>query len=159
MGKISPSLELDAIDRKILSELQHNSRLSNNDLAERVGLSASPCWRRVKRLEEDGAIKAHVSLLDAERLGLGVSVFVQVTLEKHTPQLRDRFQAAILERPEVMECYSMTGNQDYLLRVVVPDIAAYDDFLNGILIPIPGVAGVNSSFALKQVKYSTALPI
>ena len=152
-------IELDALDRRILSEMQANARISNTDLADKVGLSASPCWRRVRRLEQEGVIDRYVTVLDPEKLGLGVSVFVRVTLEKHTATLKKDFEVVILERPEVMDCYSMTGNHDYLLRIVVPDIMAYERFLDEVLMHLKGVASVNSSFALKQIKYSTALPV
>ncbi len=152
-------IELDALDRRILAEMQANARISNTDLAEKVGLSASPCWRRVRRLEKEGVIDRYVTVLDSEKLGLGVSVFVRVTLEKHTATLKKDFEVVILDRPEVMECYSMTGNHDYLLRIVVPDIMAYERFLDEVLMHLKGVASVNSSFALKQIKYSTALPV
>jgi Lrp/AsnC family transcriptional regulator len=152
-------VKLDAIDRRILGQLQQDARMSNADLAEKVGLSASPCWRRVKRLEEEGVIRRHVTLLDADRLGLGVSVFVRVTLEKHTSEHRKEFEDVVLRHDEVMECYSMTGSQDYLLRCVVRDIGSYEKFLSETIMHIPAVASVNSSFALKQIKYSTALPL
>lgn len=152
-------IAIDALDRRILAVLQADARISNAELAERVGLSPSPCWRRVRRLEQEGVIKRSVSLLDAEKVGLGVSVFINVTLEKHTATLKHDFEKVILQRPEVMECYSMTGIHDYLLRVVVPDIVAYERFLDAVLMHLKGVASVNSSFALKQIKYETALPV
>lgn len=150
---------IDTIDRKILGVLQEDARISNLDLAARVGLSASPCLRRVRELEESGVIRRYVALLEPAAVGLGVSVFVQVSLEKQAERGLEAFQTRILERPEVLECYLMTGDADYLLRVVVPDVAAFERFLLEHLTRIPGVASIKSSFALKQVKYRTALPV
>ncbi|HYC53502.1 MAG TPA: Lrp/AsnC family transcriptional regulator [Candidatus Binatia bacterium] len=149
----------DAIDRKILDALQEDARISNVDLAARVGLSPSPCLRRVAELEQAGIIQRYVALLNPSALGLGVSVFVQVSLEKQAVQGLGVFEEHVLARPEVMECYLMTGDADYLLRVVVPDVAAFERFLLEHLTRIPGVASIKSSFALKQVKYRTALPL
>ncbi|HEV2301321.1 MAG TPA: Lrp/AsnC family transcriptional regulator [Stellaceae bacterium] len=151
--------ELDQIDRRILAELQQNARLSNSDLAERVGISPSPCWRRVRRLEESRVIERYVSLLDPGRLGLAVSVFVQVSLATQVESALEIFEKAILARPEVMECYLMTGNADYLLRVVAADLAAYERFLMDHLTRIPVVSNIRSSFALRSVKYRTDLPL
>jgi Lrp/AsnC family transcriptional regulator, leucine-responsive regulatory protein len=151
--------DLDAIDRKILDLLQENARLPNVQLAELVGLSPSPCLRRVRELEERGVIRRYVTLLDPAPVGLPVSVFVNVTLERQVEQALERFEAAILERPEVMECYLMTGDADYLLRVVTADLAGYERFLIDHLTRVPGVASIKSSFSLKQVKYRTALPL
>ena len=159
MSEKLPPPALDAIDRKILAALQENARLPNVQLAEAVGLSPSPCLRRVRELEEQGVIRRYVTLLDPVPIGLPVSVFVNVTLERQVEQALERFEKAILERPEVMECYLMTGDADYLLRVVCADLAAYERFLLDHLTQIPGVAAIRSSFALKQVKYATALPV
>jgi len=150
---------LDDIDRKILEVLQDDARISNVDLAARVGLSPSPCLRRVRDLEERGVVRRYVALLDPSAVGLGVSVFVQVSLERQAERGLDTFEKRILERPEVLECYLMTGDADYLVRVVVPDVAAFERFLLDHLTRIPGVASVKSSFALKQVKYRTSLPL
>jgi DNA-binding Lrp family transcriptional regulator len=154
-----PHRQLDAIDRRILEHLQDNARISNVDLAARVGISASPCWRRVRELEESGVISNYVTLIDAASVGLTVSVFVSVSLEKQVERELGVFQNAIRERPEVMECYLMTGEADFLLRVVVPDLMAYERFLMDHLTRVPGIASIRSSFALKQVKYRTALPL
>ncbi len=154
-----PHRQLDAIDRRILEHLQDNARISNVDLAARVGISASPCWRRVRELEESGVISNYVTLIDAASVGLMVSVFVNVSLERQVERELDVFQNAIRERPEVMECYLMTGEADFLLRVVVPDLMAYERFLMDHLTRVPGIASIKSSFALKQVKYRTALPL
>ena len=154
-----PHRQLDAIDRRILEHLQDNARISNVDLAARVGISASPCWRRVRELEESGVISNYATLIDAASVGLMVSVFVNVSLERQVERELDVFQNAIRERPEVMECYLMTGEADFLLRVVVPDLMAYERFLMDHLTRVPGIASIRSSFALKQVKYRTALPL
>lgn len=150
---------LDDIDRRILARLQNDARLTNVELAEAVGLSPSPCLRRVRDLEGSGVIRRYVALLDPATVGLPVSVFVNVTLERQIEAALERFEAAILKRPEVMECYLMTGDADYLLRVVTADLSAYERFLVEHLTRVPGVASIKSSFALKQVKYRTALPL
>jgi len=150
---------MDDIDRKILKQLQENARITNADLADQVGLSPAPCLRRVRALEESGVIRKHVTLLDARALNLGVTVFVQITLDLQVENRLELFEKAILRRPEVLECYLMTGDSDYLLRVVVPDVEAYERFLKQSLTRLEGVAGIKSSFALKQVKYSTVLPL
>ena len=154
-----PRTPWDRYDRRILEVLQASARMSNADLAEAIGLSASPVWRRVRRLEESGVIREHVTLLDPEAIGLPVNVWVHVTLEEQVERRLEHFENAIVARPEVMECYLMTGESDYLLRVVVPDIAAYQAFLLEHLTRIEGIASIKSSFALKQVKYKTALPL
>ena len=151
--------ELDAVDRRILAVLQKQARISYIDLAEQVGISPSPCWRRVKTLEDSGVIAKHVSLVDPAAVGLPVSVFIQVTLERQIETALETFEQTVLARPEVMECYLMTGDSDYLLRVVVADLSAYERFLMDHLTRLNGVASIKSSFALKQVKYGTALPL
>jgi Lrp/AsnC family transcriptional regulator, leucine-responsive regulatory protein len=150
---------LDAIDWKILALLQDDARLSNVDLARAVGLSPSPCLNRVRVLEQQGFIRRQVTLLDPLKVGLKVSVFIQVTLERQIESALETFERAIRERPEVMECYLMTGDSDYLLRVVVPDLQALEHFILNFLSRVPGVGNIKSSFALKQVKYQTALPL
>lgn len=154
-----PRIELDEIDQRILAELQHNARTSNVDLADAVALSPSPCLRRVRALEERGVIKQYVTLVDPASVGLHLNVFVRVTLAQQIEHNLDVFEEAIRQRPEVMECYLMTGDSDYHLRVVVPDVPAYERFLMDHLTRIPGVANIRSSFALKQVSYRTALPL
>jgi Lrp/AsnC family leucine-responsive transcriptional regulator len=151
--------DLSEVDAEILRQLQDNARLTNVELARAVGLSPSPCLRRVRALERRGLIAGYVTLLDPTSLGLGASVFVQVSLERKDGASLKRFEKAVLGRSEVMECYLMTGDSDYLLRVVVPDVAAYERFLLGELTKIPGITSIKSSFALKQVKYTTALPV
>ncbi len=150
---------LDTTDWKILSLLQSDARISNVKLARAVGLSPSPCLARVRALEQAGYIGRYVSLLDALKIGLKVSVFIQVALEKQVEKALEKFENAIRDRPEVMECYLMTGEADYLLRVLVPDIQALEVFILQFLSRVPGVGNIKSSFALKQVKYQTALPL
>ena len=151
--------DLDAIDRNILDSLQDDARIANADLARKVNLSPSPCLRRVRNLEREGFIRRYTALLDPAALGLPVSVFVQVSLERQVDNALEEFERRIVERPEVMECYLMTGDSDYLLRVVAPDLDAFQRFLLDHLTRIPGVASIKSSFALKQVSYRTALPL
>ena len=154
-----PNMDLDAIDQRIVGELQDNARLTNVELAARVGLSPSPCLARVRALEQSGVINRYVTLLDPAKHGLNVSMFIQVSLEKQIEPALEMFQAAISSFPEVMECYLMTGDSDYLLRVIVPDMQALEKFIVGRLSKTPGVANIRSSLALKQVKYKTALPL
>lgn len=151
--------DLDEIDQKILKHLQEEARVSNADLADRVGLSPAPCLRRVRALEERGVIRKYVTLLDPAALDLAVTIFVQISLDLQVEDRSEIFERAITRRPEVLECYLMTGDADYLVRVVVPDVAAYERFLKDVLTRVDGVAGIKSSFALKQVKYSTVLPL
>ena len=150
---------LDNTDRRILRVIQEEARVSNSELAERVGLSASPCWRRVRTLEENVVIERYVTLVNAKAVGLPINVFATVTLEKQAESALELFEKAVKKRPEVMECNLMTGEFDYLLRVVVPDLAAYERFLMDHLTTIKGIASIKSSFSLKQVSYKTALPL
>ncbi|MBL8700453.1 MAG: Lrp/AsnC family transcriptional regulator [Alphaproteobacteria bacterium] len=150
---------LDEIDRRILGELQRDGRLTNQDLAGRVGMSASPCWRRVRAMEDAGVIKGYAALVEPAALGLHVTVFTQVSLERQQEKGLQVFERAVGAWPEIMECYLMTGDADYLLRVVVPSLAAYEQFLMQKLTRIPGIASIKSSFALRSVKYRTDLPI
>jgi Lrp/AsnC family leucine-responsive transcriptional regulator len=152
-------LELDAIDRRILGALQTDARASNVALAEKVGLSQSPCLRRVRLLEEAGVIRGYAALVDQRRVGLPVSVFVSVKLDRQREEQLARFEDAVRRCPEVLECYLMTGPRDYLLRVVARDLADYERFLKETLTRIDGVASIESSFALAQVKHTNALPI
>jgi Lrp/AsnC family leucine-responsive transcriptional regulator len=151
--------DLDEIDRRILMALQGNAKLRNVELADAVGLSASPCLRRVKQLEDTGVIRGYATLVDPEAIGLPVSVFVQVTLEKQAESSLEAFEAHIAGWPEVMECYLMTGDADYLLRVVAADLTAYQEFLMQKLTRVAGVASIKSSFALRRIQYRTALPL
>lgn len=151
--------KLDAIDRKILSILQKDSRVTMQDLADRVGLSVSPCHRRVKLLEENGIITRYSAMVDQKSLGLHVSVFISIKLERQKEEDLDRFAKAISGWSEVLECYLMTGNRDYLLRVVAADLSSYETFLKTKLTRLNGIASIESSFALSQVKYSISLPV
>ena len=157
--KIIAQNSLNAIDRRILTHLQSNARMTNADLAQEVGLSPSPCLRHVRDLEQNGTINRYVALLNPSAVGLPVSVFVQITLERQVEMALESFETAIIKRPEVMECYLMTGDADYLIRVVVATIDDYERFLVNELTTIPGVASIKSSFALKQVTYRTNLPL
>jgi len=150
---------LDHADRKILKVLQEDARISNQQLADAVGLSVSPCWRRVKRLEEQGIIDRYVTLLDAKKIGLGLTAFVHVSLEDHHPDTLQEFDRLIRHRAEVQECFAMSGQDDYLLRVVSPDIEAYESFLTHHLLALKGVRTANTSFVLKTRKATTALPL
>ena len=145
---------LDAIDRKILGALQSDGRVTMQQLADRVGLSVSPCQRRVKLLEERGVITRYIATVDQKSLGLHVSVFISIKEED-----LNRFAKAISKWDEVLECYLMTGNRDYLLRVVAADLSSYEAFLKNKLTRLDGIASIESSFALSQVKYSIALPV
>ena len=150
---------LDAIDMRIIKALQEHGRLTNVELAARVGLSPSPCLSRVKALEKSGVIDRYVALVRPDAMGLGLSVFIQVTLERQTEKALEIFEARMLAFDEVMECYLMTGDSDYMVRLVVKDMDSLQQFIVKELTTIPGVANIRSSFALKQVKYKTALPI
>ena len=149
----------DATDIKILNLLQDNAKLTNVELSARVNLSASPCLARVRALEQAGVVSRYVTLLDPLKLGLGLSVFIQVGMERQVERDLEVFQAAITVHPEVMECYLMTGDFDYLIRVVVSDMQALERFIVDKLTKISGISNIKSSFALKQVKYKTALPL
>ena len=150
---------LDRIDIGILNQLQQNARITNAELARSVNLSPTPCFNRVRALEKLGLFKRQVTLLDPEPLGLSINVFIQVSLEKQVEHALQRFEKAISEQPEVMECYLMSGDADYLLRVVMPDMRALERFIIERLTTIPGVSNIRASFALKQVRYKTALPL
>lgn len=152
-------MKLDAIDRRLLAALQENGRLPVTELAERVGLTTSPCLRRLKILEGSGVIRGYAAQVDQEKIGLPVSVFISIKLERQREEALERFERAIKDCQEVVECYLMTGTRDYLLRVVARDLSAYERFLKQTLTRIEGVASIESSFALAQVKHSSALPI
>lgn len=154
-----PNFQLDAIDRKILSVLQRDGRASIADLAQQVGLSSSPCLRRVRLLEEAGVIARYVAMVDQQAVGLPVSVFVSIKLESQREEALTKFGKSIERWPEVLECYLMTGPRDYLLRVVVSDLSAYERFLKQKLTKLSGIASIESSFALEQVKYTNSLPV
>jgi Lrp/AsnC family leucine-responsive transcriptional regulator len=154
-----PQIALDPVDVKILRHLQSDGRMSLAELAQKVGLSPSPCLRRVRILEKAGVIARYVAVLDQRAVGLPVSVFISIKLEKQREELLDRFSKTIARWPEVLECYLMTGPRDYLLRVVVPDLPSYERFLKQKLTRLEGIASIESSFALEQVKYTNVLPV
>jgi Lrp/AsnC family transcriptional regulator len=149
---------MDRIDRKILEHIQADSTLSVADIAEKVGLSSTPCWRRIQKLERSGVIRKRVALLDRASLNLGVDVFVAIKTNQHNAAWLDSFASVVTEFPEVVEFYRMSGDIDYLMRVVVPDIPAYDAFYKR-LIQQADIYDVSSSFAMEQLKYTTALPL
>jgi len=156
----STELTLDRTDKRILEHLQRNARASNLELAEAVGLSATPCARRVKRLEESGVIRGHVTLLDEKALGLALTAMISISMDRHTPDRFEGFESAVSKLPEVIECSIVTGQTaDYLLKAVLPDMAHYEAFLLGKLTKIKGVTGVHSSFVLRKVVAKTALPL
>jgi DNA-binding Lrp family transcriptional regulator len=151
-------MKLDSIDYRIINELQHDGGLSNVELARRVHLSPSPCLARVKALEGAGVIRRYVALVDPQALGLGLNVFINISLKEQSKEALATFEQRIAEHDEVMECYLMTGDSDYLIRVAVADIAALERFIIEQLTPIPGIEKIRSGFTLKQVRYKTALP-
>ncbi len=150
---------LDAIDRKILAALQADATISHAALAETVGASPASCWRRIKALQAAGVLLGAVRLVDPEAVGKGVNVVCQVRMRSHAREPRDAFEAFVRTRGEIMDAYSMSGDWDYLLRVVVEDVAAYDRFLRGQLLAHPSVATASSHFALDQVKHTTVVPV
>jgi Lrp/AsnC family leucine-responsive transcriptional regulator len=152
-------LELDTIDRKILVALQRDGRLTNLELAEIVGLSPSPCLRRVKLLESRGILSGYVALVDPTTIGLDIMAFVRVALERQDASGLDEFERQVGRWPQVLECYLMTGDADYQLRVVATSLADYEAFLRDKLTKIPGVSKIQSSFAFRPVVYRTAVPI
>jgi Lrp/AsnC family leucine-responsive transcriptional regulator len=153
-------MKIDRTDRRILDEMQKNARISNLELADKIGLSPSPCSRRVKQLEDNGFIDRHVTLLNQAKLQLKLTAVVQVSMDRHTPDRFENFEAHVSAWPEVLECYLITGQAaDYLLKVVVPDMDHYQDFLLGKLTRIEGVSGVQSSFVLRKAIDTTVLPL
>lgn len=154
------SLSLDRIDKQLLQLMQANARISNLELADQVGLSPTPCSRRVKQLEKQGLIKRYVTLLNAEALGLDLTAIIGITMDRHTPERFEAFEKAIVEMPEVLECSIVTGQAaDFLLKVVVRDMRHYETFLLGRLTKLSGVTGVHSSFVLRKVIDKTELPL
>ncbi|HTQ98386.1 MAG TPA: Lrp/AsnC family transcriptional regulator [Candidatus Acidoferrum sp.] len=153
-------MELDRTDRRILKELQKNARISNQELADKVGLSPSPCLRRVKQLEESGYIKAYVTELEAAKLGLKLMAIVQIAMDRHTPDRFEQFETTVKTYPQVLECIMITGQSaDYQLKVLVKDMDEYQEFLLKKLTRISGVSDVRSSFVLRQIVSTSALPI
>jgi Lrp/AsnC family transcriptional regulator len=149
---------MDSFDEKILTILQEDAGLSNTEVAERVGLSPTPCWRRIRNLEESGVIRRRVALLDRTKLNVGVTVFVAVRTNQHNQAWLDRFSHAVEAIPEIVDFYRMAGEVDYLLRVVVPDIAAYDGVYKRLIAEID-IFDVSSTFAMEEIKSTTALPL
>ncbi|MCP5150945.1 MAG: Lrp/AsnC family transcriptional regulator [Ectothiorhodospiraceae bacterium] len=149
---------MDRLDRRILALLQDDASLPVAEIARRVGLTTTPCWRRIQALERDGVIRKRVALLDREKMGVGVDVFVAVRTNRHDAAWLERFAAVVTAFPEVVELYRMSGEVDYLLRVVVPDIAAYDRVYQRLIREIE-IFDVSSTFAMERIKYTTALPI
>lgn len=152
-------MEFDSIDLRILNELQRDASLANVELARRVHLSPSPCLARVRALEAKGVIRQYVALLNAHQLGLHLNVFISISLKQQSREALQAFEDRICAREEVMECYLMTGDEDYLLRVAIADMPALERFILEQLSPIAQVEKIRSSFALKQVRYKTALPL
>ncbi|MFT5134097.1 MAG: DNA-binding Lrp family transcriptional regulator [Gammaproteobacteria bacterium] len=150
---------LDRFDIAILKELQVNGRISNRDLAERVGLSQAPCWRRLRALEEQSIISHYAAILNAENLGLSIIAFAHISLENHHASTVAEFDKAIQSSNEVLECYMTSGEYDYMLKVVAADMAAYESFLSDVLMQIAAVRNVSTSFALRHKKLTTALPL
>ena len=150
---------MDKIDYRILAELQQNGRLSSQALAERVGLSTSPCWRRVRRLERQGVIRANVAILEPGKIGLHVTAIANISLEDHHPDSLVEFDRMVSGRPEILECYATSGQQDYTLKVICGSIAAYDRLLNEHILRCPAVQTVSTSFVLRGTKHTTALPL
>jgi len=157
---LTVSVQLDRYDRMILERLQRDGRISNQDLADAISLSPSPCLRRVRRLEEEGLIDGYVALLNARKLGLTLMAFIQISMDKHTPERFDRFEGKVAHFPEVLECHLITGQTaDYLLKVIVEDMDAFQQFLLNKLTRIEGVSSVQSSFVLKSPVRTAALPV
>jgi Lrp/AsnC family transcriptional regulator, leucine-responsive regulatory protein len=154
-----PKLKLDKIDCELLNHIQSDAKMANTELADKLGLSPSPCLRRVKSLENNGVIKRYVGIIDPVLVGLPISVFVTVSLRNQGRAALEEFESHIKDYEEIMECYLMTGNSDYLLRVAVPDMESYEQFLLDKITTIPCVGNIESSFSLKQVIYRTAMPL
>ncbi len=150
---------LDRYERQMLVALQANARLTNQELAKQVGLSPSACWRRVKALEDAGVIVRYAAILDPKKIGIGECVFAHVSLTRHSKAVSQEFAELMLARPEVMECFFTTGDADILLRVVTPSVSAYDEFVENVIFSAEGVSRVQSNFALRQIKFETALPL
>jgi len=154
-----PLPDIDEIDRRILDVLQQNARISNHELAQKVGLSASPCWRRMRRLEKMGVIRGYATVLDAARLGLPVTAIAMVTLDDHHPDTVATFDEAVNRLPEILDCMAISGEHDYLLRILAPGMDSYQRFLADHLLQVPGIRSVNTVFALKHNKQTTAIPL
>jgi Lrp/AsnC family transcriptional regulator len=157
--KMLSKVELDEYDRKILRALQENADISMADLGNLIGLSHTPCWRRLKRLETEGVVRGKVTLLDAKKIDLGVRVHAFVTAKNHDEGALSAFEAAVQSIPEIVECYSTSGDKDYILQIVINSVEEYEQLLRKTLLTLPNVGSIHSTFSLKQIKYSTQLPI
>nr|WP_067293086.1 Lrp/AsnC family transcriptional regulator [Marinobacterium profundum] len=156
---MSETIKLDKTDRRLLRELQRNGRISNQELAERTSLSTAPCWRRLKKLEDSGVINRYVALLDSHKLGMQTMAFIHLSLLDHSDASIVAIDEFVEQSPEVMECYAITGSEDYLLRIVTEDMEALERFMMQKLLKLKGVKSTNSSLVLRQKKYTTELPI
>jgi DNA-binding Lrp family transcriptional regulator len=154
-----PPVILDALDIRLLDTLQDDGRLTNVDLAERIGLSASPCWRRLRRLEEAGVIKGYQAILDRKTLGFGVTAFISVVIESHNESDAKAFEKAVMDLPEIVGCHSVSGQADFMLQVVSDDLDSYADFAMNVVRRLPGIKEMHTSFALKEIKATPKLPI
>ncbi|MEA3178654.1 MAG: Lrp/AsnC family transcriptional regulator, leucine-responsive regulatory protein [Gammaproteobacteria bacterium] len=158
-GERFMSKQLDRVDRRILDELQGDARVSNQELAKRVGLSPAPCWRRLRRLEEEGFIDGYATLLNGPAVGLPILAYTLVSLENHHPETIREFDQLVKDRPEILECHSMSGPNDYLLRIVAASMEAYERFMSSHVLQIKAVRALNTSFVLRTKKYTTRLPV
>ncbi|KPP99072.1 Lrp/AsnC family transcriptional regulator [Marinobacter sp. HL-58] len=152
-------VELDKLDRRILSVLQQDGRISNQLLADQVGLSPAACWRRVRALEESRIIRGYSARVDPESIGQGLCVLVNLSLQRHTIDSTEEIEQQVSSYPEVLQCFAVTGNADFVLRVIVPDMASYDRFLNEKIFTLQGIAQVNSNFALREIKNTETIPV
>ncbi len=152
-------MELSRADRRLLDSLQRDATPSQNELADLAGMSRTSCWRRIRDLEKSGVIEKQVALLNPRKLGFQIHVLLTVAIVEHTDENRDNFEAHVQTLPEVTECYSISGERDYMLQVVVTDMDAYNDFINSQILHHPAVRSASSTFALRRIKYSTALPL
>ncbi len=159
MDQVPSLYQLDDYDLKILRLLQVNAEISMADLGDRVGLSHTPCWRRIKRLEQEGFIRAKVALLDRQKIHLGVTVHAYIIIKSHDEASLNAFENAVQDVQEIVECYSTSGDKDYVLHVVAKNVDDYERLLKKTIVHLPNVASVNSTFALKQVKYTTEYPL
>lgn len=150
---------IDRFDVRILTNLQENGRLTVQELAERIGLSSTPTWKRVKELERSGVIERYTALLDRGKVGLGNCVFAEINLSRHTKDVVEDFERAIQVSPAIVECYSLTGQADYLIKVLTPDITGYDAFLHSVVMKLPGLGAIRSGIVLREVKGGTSLPL
>ena len=148
---------MDATDRKLLSLLQDDSSIPLQDIAAQVGLSVNPCWRRIKRMEAEGIIRARVAMLDPDKLGLKVTVFVRIKIQEHSADWIKRFAAAVCAVPEIAECHRIGGDVDYMLKVIVADIAGYDRVYKQLIAKVPGLADVSALFSMERIKYTTKI--